>query len=471
MAGYQKESGVCTGRGFSVASPNGYLAKFYTWVTKAYVDGGPQWYIIDDFSTAGNTIFAYISVDATADTITVTGHGLSHGHEVRVSSTGTVPGGLSAGSTYYVIRVDANKIKMASSYKQAMAGHAINLTSQGTGIHTLLSYEKFIVISDTAAPLANDYNTAPNGGPPKIIKVGYRDAEPGCVRVTYFMAWNTITHKGYGQWGAPYFSIGTYDDADFAYDFRGGEECMILQSRLGTSWYSQIVDDWEGMAGLVEDTSKIGILQNAAGGTGTRTLQLGTSEAANFTVNSYYYIMDFNGVTQLDYVKVTARDLVADTVTVENLSYNFATGSLIGAYIHRWYANQTIPYLSDPTPGYAFSSLSSYPDKGKIIFDYLGHSISRLNPDDLGYYSVMRPVISEYGAYRWWSGYDWYVHMNRSYGRPKNLYITRKGSMAAGLDGRTINGDNWLYFLGVGTYGYNSDGEVAVLLRDSTHTS
>ena len=28
--------------------------------------------------------------------------------------------------------------------------------------------------------------------------------------------------------------IATYDDADFIYDFRGGEECLIINAKLGT---------------------------------------------------------------------------------------------------------------------------------------------------------------------------------------------------------------------------------------------
>jgi len=489
MAGYQKESGVCTGRGFSVASPNGYLAKFYTWVTKAYVDGGPQWYIIDDFSTAGNTIFAYISVDATADTITVTGHGLSHGHEVRVSSTGTLPGGLSEGSTYYVIRVDANKIKMAWSYNDAMAGNAIDLTSQGTGIHTLLSYEKFIVISDTAAPLANDYNTAPNGGPPKIVKVGYRDAESGYVRATYFMAWNTTSKTGRGVFGGK--RIVTYDDADFAYDFRGGEECMIISARTGTTWSVAMIDDWEGMLGLVEGVDKIGVLQSNAFAGNSAVLHLDTGEAANFTVNKHYYIMDFSGATSedimCDYFKVEARDLEADTITVSNIEASFKAGSIVGAYIHRWYLagthnydyslsnanisyhNSNLPYYSSTTAEACFNRQASGVNYcyGSVKPDWFGTTIDRLAPDDDNFYTVMRLIFVET---RPANTYYESSEMNRAYGRPKNMYVTKQGSMAAALDGRTINGDNWLFIVDLsGMTGTGCD--TATLFRDSTHTS
>ncbi len=51
---------------------------------------------------------------------------------------GTSIGGLTSGNTYYVIRVDANGIKLASSLANAQASVEVDLTSVGTGTtHTL----------------------------------------------------------------------------------------------------------------------------------------------------------------------------------------------------------------------------------------------------------------------------------------------------------------------------------------------
>jgi len=61
------------------------------------------------------------------------------GDGVRVSSTTTLPGGLSAATTYYVIRgsIDSSrKFKLATSVANAYAGTAINITSAGSGTHT-----------------------------------------------------------------------------------------------------------------------------------------------------------------------------------------------------------------------------------------------------------------------------------------------------------------------------------------------
>lgn len=72
------------------------------------------------------------SVDTVANTITIANHGLKTGLKGQLTSTGTLPGGLAASTDYFVIVVDANTIKLASSLNNANAGTAIDITDQGT---------------------------------------------------------------------------------------------------------------------------------------------------------------------------------------------------------------------------------------------------------------------------------------------------------------------------------------------------
>lgn len=60
------------------------------------------------------------------------------GDGVRVSTTTTLPGGLAAATTYYVIRSDytRKRIRLATSVANAYAGTAIDITSAGSGTHT-----------------------------------------------------------------------------------------------------------------------------------------------------------------------------------------------------------------------------------------------------------------------------------------------------------------------------------------------
>ncbi len=89
------------------------------------------------------------------DTIASTAHGLNTGTKVTYSNGGgTSVTGITSGNDYYVIRVNANSLKLASSYANAIAGTPIDLTVVGTGTsHTLtvVATAKFIsVVGGTA---------------------------------------------------------------------------------------------------------------------------------------------------------------------------------------------------------------------------------------------------------------------------------------------------------------------------------
>jgi hypothetical protein len=89
-----------------------------------------------------NRTFATTDVNITNENITITNHGITRtGFKVRFTSSGTLPAGLVATETYYVIIVDPNTIRVASTLANAIAGTAINLTSVGTGTHTLTQWE------------------------------------------------------------------------------------------------------------------------------------------------------------------------------------------------------------------------------------------------------------------------------------------------------------------------------------------
>lgn len=85
--------------------------------------------------------FAPGGVNTGTDTITITGHGLVSGQKVQVSATTTIPTGLAAATDYFVIIVDANNIRLATSLANALAGTQIDITSTGAGTISLLSRE------------------------------------------------------------------------------------------------------------------------------------------------------------------------------------------------------------------------------------------------------------------------------------------------------------------------------------------
>ena len=69
---------------------------------------------------------------AVTDVITSTAHGLNNGDTVFVSSTTTLPAGLSVNTTYFVISSAANTFSLSANN----GGSAVNITDTGTGTHT-----------------------------------------------------------------------------------------------------------------------------------------------------------------------------------------------------------------------------------------------------------------------------------------------------------------------------------------------
>jgi len=80
-------------------------------------------------------------VDTTADTIELPGHGLATGDEITYhTSGGTSIGGLADGQTYFVIKVDANTIKLAQTKEESTNETAIDLkpgATLGSDLHGL----------------------------------------------------------------------------------------------------------------------------------------------------------------------------------------------------------------------------------------------------------------------------------------------------------------------------------------------
>lgn len=59
------------------------------------------------------------------------------GTRVRLTTTTTLPAPLATATDYYVIKVSDTTFKLATSYANAIAGTAINITTTGTGTHTI----------------------------------------------------------------------------------------------------------------------------------------------------------------------------------------------------------------------------------------------------------------------------------------------------------------------------------------------
>lgn len=472
MAGFQIEAGGCYGRGFAGEDANGFCANFKEWVVKAYADGGPNWYLHDDFSAVAAADVAAADVTVASNSFYVPAHGFSQGHRVQVTTTGTRPTGISAGTTYFVIIVDADNIQLATDLRNAIGGlgpfttTAVNITAQGSGTHTIVPYEFFVVVTNTVSPLVNAYNTAPDGLPPKYLKFGYVVNESGWVRTSHWLWWDNALHLGRGVYAG--YRLQTYDAADFAYDFRGGEECMCLAARLGTSWSVTFIDTWVGDTNFIEGASSYGVVQVTVPSGSNLVIQLAAGQASNFMVGRKYIYYDFAAGNQVYMVTVTAADAVTDEITLDSSVWDINAGGVIAPYAHRFYVagdkgfvsgmldivNIPISYLSsmtDPAMPYTVAGDSLYNLHHNAWSLYGAYALSFMSipsigaPDRYGYYIVQRPSLIEGKTH---NGY--FARTNPQYfGACKNIYVSSTVGLSQFLDYRTIGGKDYLRVTGV----------------------
>ena len=93
-------------------------------------------------SDARGIVFASSDVSISADTVTATGHGLITGMPfVYSSTTGSKIEGhsneISDGGTLYAIVVNEDLLQFATTANNALAGNSINISSAGSGNHSL----------------------------------------------------------------------------------------------------------------------------------------------------------------------------------------------------------------------------------------------------------------------------------------------------------------------------------------------
>lgn len=96
-----------------------------------------------DFLTSfGATTAVGATKDFTAaatDICTAAGHGKQTGFgPVRLTNSGgALPAGLAGSTDYWMIVIDANTFKLATSEANALAGTAVDITGAGTGTHSM----------------------------------------------------------------------------------------------------------------------------------------------------------------------------------------------------------------------------------------------------------------------------------------------------------------------------------------------
>jgi hypothetical protein len=106
------------------------------------------------------------------------------GTKVRLTTTTTLPAGLATATDYYVIKVSDSTFKLATSYANAVAGTAINITDAGTGTHTIWwLLPRYTNGAGVQAIIFNSNATALGAATPNL-SLGYTNSSQAASRAT-----------------------------------------------------------------------------------------------------------------------------------------------------------------------------------------------------------------------------------------------------------------------------------------------
>ncbi len=90
-----------------------------------------------------------------SELVNCTAHGFKTGDRVRLTtSAADLPSGYAVDTTYYVIKISDDTLKLASSDANATAGTPVAIADDGTGTHTIAGYENVTGLFFSAESIA-----------------------------------------------------------------------------------------------------------------------------------------------------------------------------------------------------------------------------------------------------------------------------------------------------------------------------
>jgi hypothetical protein len=128
--------------------------------------------------------------------ITITSHGFVTGTPIKVTSSTTIPSGITSGLTYYVIKSDANSFWLATTAANAFTGTKITISSQGAGTHTFTHDGTIMTVLDQTPDALLGSGLYSNATREGSTQLNYQP--PKCADLTVFnnhMFFADLTYK------------------------------------------------------------------------------------------------------------------------------------------------------------------------------------------------------------------------------------------------------------------------------------
>jgi len=314
--------------------------------------------------------------------------------------------------------------------------------------------------------------------PHKVLQIGYYGSGGGYIQISGWLWWDAAgvsgpAHTGYHEWFRT--NIDTLDDGEFIYDFRGGPRLISIAAKKSGDWDGIVLMDWDPTNkywGDQDPTTVGAVITNSPSAGTTVTINfLDYATASQFQLNKYYAIIDFNGNTKYDFVKVVRAAVPSadNTIEVDRLLYSYTsngTSTDLSNPVMSLYPHRYIVFGDHPTGGQGYWTVSPYctfrstlNDSSKMKglngiehrFTCRSELLFRMNRDDNGNYWAIPPVIHEFKNNGTSYQGNFNVDMNHAYGIPVETYYATNSGITQMEGGRNINGEPYIY-----AYGFDS---------------
>jgi hypothetical protein len=196
------------------------------------------------------TALSTFTADAPTDVCTHTNINIENLTRVQLTTTTTLPAGLSLATDYFVIKQSDLTFKLATSYANAVAGTAVNITDAGTGTHTVSSVLPRYTSGRGVQAFMVANNATPLGAATPNLRITYTDEQnntgnltPGTLPIGKTAAPNGLilySGTGAGKYG-PFMPLAAgdsgiqkIDQINLSVSYVSGEFSTVLAKPLLT---------------------------------------------------------------------------------------------------------------------------------------------------------------------------------------------------------------------------------------------
>lgn len=261
------------------------------------------WTLVDGNFTS--ITMAYTAVNATDNTFTTTSGSVpQNATPCQITTTGTVPAGLSINTLYYVVNRTDTTFKLSTSYN----GSAIDITTQGTGNHTIS--EAFRIYKSNGENSDKVY---------EYVYISYYTANAITFTAAYLY---NITTKSLSARASTSYAVPALptSQSGFYLFIYGNKNIIFIGTKVSTTFYKVFFGHMIPFTPLVTDLSS----PITTGSSVTVTV----TDTSGFESGYTYQIVGAGGEGRDD---IIISSIISSTqMVITTLLRNYSSGSKIG---------------------------------------------------------------------------------------------------------------------------------------------